>query len=365
MNAAELQFLTGTVGPLGLDTIKQTAAALANSGKTDEAIEYIIKSDPWTSKRFETMKKQSPTSSDEEIAQVREIQDRARQVGATIPPDIERDMQSLIVFYQTADQRSVTMVNSTLGLPGVVAGVPCAITIGEAHTDKVVEGLRQRDVAFAVIRPNDLNPKNGSMTVAQFDRKSDGKWSRNSLGTLAGVLNGSRKPSPIIERTAARSYASMLMAAMLLAKTARSGNYGGPFPPDRLWSQLASLPDIRLDRISFSLDGYDVIYRAWLKQDNGSDKEVWSRAGTLTQSALAATKKTLEQKLLQASDDLRHGGGNNIPPTDLPPDSEGAQDEGPRDAKRNNLVISRVGRDSLALFAATRELVVTAGQISD
>jgi hypothetical protein len=347
-------------------TEKEALNNLVRQGQTKEALEFAANADPWVKERYEVLKKQSLTSSDEEVRRAEELKNRARQVRAQLPPEAERALDDLVYFYQTADKRSSTMVNHTLERASDTSGSPVAMTIGAAHTRKVAELLAQSNVAFAVIRPNDLNPKHGTMTPEQFSRKSHGKWARNGPGTLGQLLNGSRKPSPILERTSAHSYASMLMSVILLARAGRSGGgNGGPFPPANVWSRLSGLPDIRIDRASFSRDGYDVIYRAWLKQDSGGEKEVWARVGTLSQSPNANSLKTLEQKLLQACGDLRGGGGNNIPPNDLPPNSQGADDEGPRDAKRNDLLISRTGKDSLAVFASSHTAVLSAGQISD
>jgi hypothetical protein len=359
----EAQYLLVIAEKSLTDSDRGKVGAWIQEGKKKEAVEYMMNADPWVKKRYEAIKSQAVTSSAEEVTRVRELQSKAREVGAQVSPEAEKDLEAEVRFYETADQRSSTMINTLLDLPGIGSGAPSAMTIGAAHTSKVVELLTTRNIPFAVIRPSDLNPTHGTMTTEQFGRKSSGKWARNSQGALGRVLNGSKKPPPIIERTTGHSYASMMLAGMLIAQAAR-GVGGGQFP-DNIWPRLTGLPDIRLDRDSLSREGYDVIYRAWLKQDDGKEKEVWARVGTLSKSPGASTVKTLEQKLLQASDDLRGGGGNIIPPNDLPPNSQPADDEGPRDGKRKDLIITRTGRDTLAVFAATQESVRGVGLISD
>ncbi len=358
----EAQYLLAIAEQTLTDEDKLKASELLQQDKKKEAFDYLMNADPWLKKRYEDLKKQSVKSAQQEIARLRELQSRAREVGARISSDAEANLEAELQFLRTADQRSSTMVDGVLGLPGAGTSEPLAMCIGAAHTERVVELLAQRNIGFAVIRPNDLNPKHGSITGEQFERKSGGKWARNSPGTLARLLNDSRKPAPVIERTTGHSYASMILAGMLIAKGGRGGSGGGRFP-DNIWPVLSGLPDIRLDRDSFATDGYDVIYRAWLKQDNGGEKEVWARVGTLSNSPTARTIKTLEEKLLQACADL--GGGSIIPPTDLPPKSQGADGEGPKDGKRQGLVISRTGRETLAVFAASQELVRGVGRISD
>ena len=142
--------------------------------------------------------------------------------------------------------------------------------------------------------------------------------------------------------------------------------------------QLSGLPGLRVDTASFSRDGYDVIFRAWLKQDDGQEKEVWTRVGTIEHpSGVAPTG--LEAKLLKAADDLRttadgggrRGGGKkggdigkDEPPGDQPKGSEKAENEGPGDARKGDIVISRTGRDTLAVFGSSKEEVRRAGRIS-
>ena len=179
----------------------------------------------------------------------------------------------------------------------------------------------------------------------------------------------------MLERIAGQSYASMNLAGMLVAKAARAHQR----VPEDIWPQISNLPGIRVDKASFGLDGYDVIFRAWLKQDNGTEKEVWTRVGTIEHPAIA-TPGTLESKLLKAATDLkagssgrggrkggaRNGGdtGDKEPPGDHPKDSKSADNEGPGDAKKGDFVISRTGRDTLAVFGSSREEVKGAGKIS-
>jgi len=169
-------------------------------------------------------------------------------------------------------------------------------------------------------------------------------------------------------------------AGMLLAQSARGG---GPFP-DNVLPQLSSLPGLRIDKDSISRQGYDVIYRAWLKQDDGQEKEVWARVGTVSHPG-GKVPTTFEGRLLAAADDLkkqpgsgrggRDGGGKgkgpvadasdgNEPPDDLSPGAHTAENEGPRYVKKGDLVISRTGRETLAVYGSNREDVQRAGRIS-
>lgn len=99
-----------------------------------------------------------------------------------------------------------------------------------------------------------------------------------------------------------------------------------------------------------------MIFHAWLKQDDGSEKSVWTRVGTRTGGVHNEEPKTLEAKLLEKTEEFKkaegggggkdgdggkgggkHGGGD-------PPDGNGDHDSVvPGDIKRGKETISRIG----------------------
>lgn len=322
---------------------------LVQQKKYKEALEYMLTRDPWVGQKSEELKNPPVGESlMHMIARIREIQNKARELGVKVETKIEQEMENTLQFFETASKRSETMVNYVLRLLGMEPERPVAVIIGAAHTQEVIELFQSRNVSFAQITPLALDPNYAQLSDEQFDRKNEGKWARTGLGTLGALLNGSRKPPPIIENATSYSYASMGLAAILVAQAARAGT---PIP-DGVWAQIASLPELRVDRDSFAVDGYDVVFRAWLKGTDGGDKEVWARVGSLDTPEKA---KTLEEKLLQAISDL--GGGGKLPPRDPPPGSERAENEGPADGKRGDFLISRLGRE-VALFAASRDALM-------
>jgi hypothetical protein len=375
----EAEYLLAIAEKSLTDDDKVKVMTMIQQGKKKEAFEHILNADPWVKNQYENLKKHNITSSEAEIARARELQNKASQVGAQVSPQASADLEKEIKFYETASKRSNTMVDHLLELPGMDAGTPSAMIIGAAHTERVVDLLTQQKVAFAVIRPVDLNTEKGSLTGEQFDRKSHGMWAHNSPGTLGQVLNGSRKPSPIIERATGHAYASMNMAAIWFGRYARAAGGGsgggggggnktttavpGGFPPDDLWAKLSELPDIRFDRRSIFIDGYDVTYKAWLKQDNGMEKEVWGHVGTVTPQA-AEKSLTVEQQLLQRAAELK-GESGTLAKESTPPGVQAADDEGPRDRKSKGVIISRTSMDTLAVFGSTQASVQSVGRVSD
>lgn len=351
----EISYLLAIAVKLLTQADIQKVDGLIRQDKKKEAIEYLLTRDPWVRQQYEARKDSSPRSLDQMAKQAREIQNKARELGVTVNPEVKQEMEKVLQFYEVASKRSTTMVDYVLNLPGVASGAPVAVSIGAGHTQQVIEFLRSRKAAFAQITPLALNPSYGELSIEQFERKNNQKWARTNLGTLGFLLNTPRKPPPIIETASGKGYGSMVYAALIAARAARAGRQ----IPDDLWEELASLPELRIDRSSFTRDGYDVIFRAWPKTTDGGEKEVWVRVGTLDTQEEA---KSLEEKLFQAIADL--GGGGRIPPRKPPPDSENTENEGPGDGKRGEFLISRIGPREVAVFAATRDNAMKVGRLS-
>jgi hypothetical protein len=330
----------------------------------------MLAADPWVKNQYEALRNSSNVSSEQMIERLHGLEDKARQVGASITPQAEQDMSNEIKFFQTASARSETMVQNIMNLPGAASGVPVAMIIGAAHSEKVATLLTQKGASFAIISPINLNSAAGSMTGTEYERKAAGKWARNNPGTLGYVLNSHRKPPPIIERTAGQSYASMQFAAAALAQSARSG---GPFP-DNVLPELEKLPGLQIDKSTIRRDGYDVIFQAKLKQDDGTERVVWARVGTVPYSGGgAAGNAFLEQKLVSAAEALEGGSGGGDGKGGKPKKTgAGGDEKGPEkrdsaladDAQKKGLTVSRISMDAVAVYASRREDIVAVGQIS-
>jgi hypothetical protein len=347
----------------------QNLNRLIQQGKRREAIELLIDSDPWTREQYAAVKKinadnAGATSCEAMEQRVRGLQTRADEMGVSIDAKIRKTADDTIDFYQTCQRRSLAMVNRMAELTAAPPGTSAAMIIGAAHTEGVMRLLRERNVSFVVIAPRGLNPKAGSLTNEQFRRKTEGMWARTSPGTLGLLLNapaaatgqqGDRKPPPIIETATARSYASAQLAGMLIAMAARDRKR----VPEDIWDRIKDLPEFTADRESFVIAGYDVIYKTTLKQTDGKDRIVWARVGSADTPAFT---RTLQQKLLQARADL--GGDSNLPPTKPPINTTAARDEGPGDGKRGNVVISRTGLRSLAVYGSSKADVLDVGRLS-
>jgi hypothetical protein len=76
------------------------------------------------------------------------------------------------------------------------------------------------------------------------------------------------------------------------------------------------------------------------------------------------TSETLEQKLLDNIQLLNGNGGDKGPPSGRSGKDKFADDEGPRDKKAKNLLISRTGLDTHAVYARKKQDVLAVGPIS-
>lgn len=232
-----------------------------------------------------------------------------------------------------------------LSLQSKRPGKPVALIIGAAHTGKTLELLQSAGMSFAQLTPIALNPKFATLSDEQFARKNSQKWVRTSVGTLGHLLNGQRKPPPIIGLATAKSYASLNLAALLVARATRAGR---PVP-EAIWNAIGGLPELRIDRDSFVREGNDTIFRAWARDTTKQEKEIWVRVAALETPEEA---KTVEEKLFQAIADL--GGGGRVPPRNPPPNSSRTEDEGPGDGKREGVILNRIGPREVAVCAANQ-----------
>lgn len=323
------------------------ANELISNNKQNEAIEYILNSDPWVRERYESLKKGPGSSIEEMVTHAREIKRKAREVG--VEPEIEeqakQDMDNAIAFFEAGAKRTQTMVDFVLGLESKSPGSPLAVIIGAAHTSRTLKLLQFAGVSFAQLTPTALNPDFAMLSDEQFDRKNSQKWVRTSVGTLGHLLNAKRKPPPIIGQTTAKSCASLNLAALLVARANRAGR---PVP-EAIWSEIGALPELEIDRDSFTQEGNETIFRAWGRDTNSQRKEIWVRVAALDTPNEA---RTVEEKLFQAIADL--GGGGKLPPRDPPPNSSRSDDEGPGDGKRDGVILNRIGPREVAVFAASQ-----------
>jgi hypothetical protein len=340
-----------------------------------EAYELILNSDPWVHQQYDLLKAGDVRSTEAEAESLRQIKARASAVSAQIPSGTEAQMDQDIRFYETASQRSETMVERVLHLPTTRRDEPVAMIIGAGHSDKVTQLLREKHASFVLLRPISFNPKGrGSLTIAQFERKAAGNWLDDGALSVGRILSGRKKPQPVVDLKSAPSFINVNYVAHSLAKAARSGR---KLPDDQIKAQLDGLPGVVIDWSSIRQDGYDVIFSATLTDNQGRPRTVWVRTGTAA-GGLAA--KSLEAKLLIENHRLGGDGGGNEPPDQGrsgfdDPDDDNAKDGkdgkptgkkaiGEADARRGDVGVSHAGMDTLVIFSENRERVESHSALS-
>ena len=353
---------------LSQDDIRKVNTMIARK-QQKEALDYMLTADPWTRQQYEAIKASSSDHAGSESLEAMKqrlvaIQAKAAEVDATVEAATRADAAAEMRFLDAGIKRSDVMTKRVLTETN--PGQPVAMVIGAAHTKGVMDQLRAAGVSFVLLTPKALNPKYGSLSTDQFERKNKGLWARVSPGTLGQLLNptppvrqtknsGIRKPPPIIGTASARSYANATLAGMLIALAARDKKR----VPDDVWDQIGSLPEVVINRPSFAVLGDDVVFSMMLTKTDGTKTTVWARVGSADTPTAA---RSLENKLLQAAADL--GGNDAIPPTQPPSNTDSTKDEGPGDGKRAKVVISRTGLRTLAAYGATRDSVVSIGKLS-
>jgi hypothetical protein len=180
------------------------------------------------------------------------------------------------------------------------------------------------------------------------------------------------KPSSVISQYSGKSYASMQLAAMLIARASSLQKS----VPDNIWGELSNLPGFRVDQGSFEMYGNDVIYRAWMTTDKG-ESEVWAGVGMARPSPLVALETKLldaerVRKLRSVGDDGEGIGGSGQARSGRPHETENKVAEhigGSLDVSSwqfnvsvgksaDELVPTRTSLETYAVFGETREQVI-------
>ena len=301
------------------------AAALLKDKKNDEAIQFIVDTNPWTSERYKLVYQTKPIPTTEQMRTLGdELEAKARSVGADVSAST-KDFQAARAFYTTAVQRSATMAATTADLAAARVGdcAPIAMDIGAAHITEVTGALSQRNTSYAVVSPSSLElPDDGRLSPEAYERKNNNK-SVDPAGGLGTLLDSRRKPAPIVQEEWFMPKAQIMYA---IAVIARAANTGGAIPPFGLDQNMLGLggsgperPAIAIDLSSISVvqvgtDRHDVIFQVKLLKTNAT---FWVRAGV--DSTATQAPQTLENELLRMRDELKKENQAEDPkPSDKP-----------------------------------------------
>ncbi|MCC7188903.1 MAG: hypothetical protein IT312_09190 [Anaerolineales bacterium] len=273
---------------------------LFQADKILEAVEFVISTDEWTSEEYALMNDETRIISAEEWLKILD-EIEARAVNADVS-DYKQGMDNLRQFYETASQRSRTMVSNTLEISKNSPNVPVAMVIGAAHTELVANLFTNQGISFAVIRGNalDSGSENGDLSNNAYDRKIQ-NMSVDLPGSLGALLDGRKKPQPVVNEVWFQGKAQIFLLTDILARAAASGKT----PPfDDVLNNLPELKGVTLDKSSIAIKDDDVVFSVTALDNSGNEVTVWVRARTDGE----AVEKLLEGRLQEALEEVQSKG---------------------------------------------------------
>jgi hypothetical protein len=301
------------------------ANSLLDQKKYEDAIRYIINTDPWTLERYETLERPTPVLSSEEMQNLGvEIEKKAQEVGADVA-SYRSDFESAQKFFDTATQRSKTMVTNTADIAaGAGECAPIAMNVGAAHTSEITGLLDQKNMSYAVVSPLSLTSGSdeGNLSAEAYDRKLLAQ-SVDPAGAIGARADERRKPPPSSGQEWFKTKAELVYASVAIARAAGDGDEL-PFGLDQnqlgLGGSGPESPNIAIDLSAMRTvpvhtgaeTRIDVIFQVkFLKQDT----TMWVRAGQVAEPLDVTDSRTLERALKQMRDQLPQEALPTDPPT--------------------------------------------------
>lgn len=187
-------------------TQRATFQTFRDQKKDLEAELFLLRSDPFTADAHTRMTDVANVLTIEEtIAWIDRIKAEAERAGFKPAAKLQESLLSARQWTERMAQRSDAMVANTLQILAAQPGLPVAITIGAGHTARMRELFAQAGVSFAVIRPQSLalGSTVGMLPPDAFARKSQGR-SVAPAGHLGALLEGRKKPEPVVDENAYR-----------------------------------------------------------------------------------------------------------------------------------------------------------------
>jgi len=323
---------------------------LVQQKKIDEALELLKDCDSWLRKQLEYMNKEKASIQNLK-KYLQDILKKAEEVGVHLPPKVTQGIEQMLLFYETADNRSFTMVRTIADLSKKYPGEPIAMIIGAAHSETVMKALQSNGLYAFLLRPKNLKPDETDKGLTFFNNKSKGLWANDSKGTFGEFLNSDlkeRKPPPLIGDITRIGRGSMHYAVSRVAYAAR----GGLVIPDDIIDELKNLPGgISVDPKSFSQDGFDVIFRLYIEESGKEKKSIWIRSGSVKAQIQEENSLTVTDSLEKDMDYLN--AADNEPPQ-KPPDAGNSTNNtsNSNDPNKGNNKIQRAKNASNSVKAA-------------
>jgi hypothetical protein len=180
------------------DSEYSTFSDLYYQERYTEAFDFAIGTSEYAMSIFERLISISDMASPEERYTIfEELQIKAAEVNVLINPEEEADMEALKDYLLVVSQRSDAMVANLKTVLDANPGAIIPISIGAAHTDRVIELLTEASIPFVVIQPKSLAEESvdGLYTEEAYARLERG-LSPSPAGSLGAIIEGRKKPQP-------------------------------------------------------------------------------------------------------------------------------------------------------------------------
>jgi hypothetical protein len=227
--------------------IKQINGLIA-AKQNREALKVIFSKDSWARERYEKLYGDEQVAGTEEAEIIlQEIEQKANELGLRIPSQDQAEFREDQAFYQTASKRSCTIVKNTLEMMDPANTAPLALIIGAAHTPKVVQLIKAAKLTYVVLAPASMGKphKATDLTGTSYQRKMDLK-SVDEAGALGAILDGRKKPPPVVGKIWFRSKTQTFEATDLIVAAAAKNE---PIPSEKLTRELDAFDAIRISSI--------------------------------------------------------------------------------------------------------------------
>ena len=224
--------------------------ALYDAEKYEEAFDFAVSTDPFTTEAYDRLSDTVDMASAEETLEIYALlRMRARRERIDLPEGTEEDLAACEDFLMAVSERSDVMAEAALELASAHPGAPVAINIGAMHTERIIQLLEDGGVSYVLIRS--LAQATGSLagllTLEQFDRKSQG-LSVGGENHIASFLDGRKKPEVTSSKWWYKVEVGINNVVQLLmddfTRPKREGEGGCP-PEVRDWKDLLHFRDAR------------------------------------------------------------------------------------------------------------------------
>ncbi|MET0645726.1 MAG: hypothetical protein ABW208_03840 [Pyrinomonadaceae bacterium] len=278
---------------------------LSRQHKVAQLVEFVISLDGWARERYEVMKSTTRRASIEQrLRDLKEIEARAAFTGAEITAEERGAMAEARDFFEAGNRRSESMARAVRELAPEAPLV--ALNLGAAHTEVVGRLLADAGLTYAVMSPASLNENGGSGDIGDesFERKGKSLSVTGAGEGLGSLLDGRKKPPPVLGKTWLKADAQLRFATALIARA----QLGPGFPDEGLRRKVDALDHVRVSWDSVRQVGTDKLFKASARVEQGWT-DIWGQCGRPRAALIPLQRRSLEDLLIANLNLVRRGGG--------------------------------------------------------